>query len=47
MACPMVVAGTRRATVTGTYLGRPVHELVVDGGCELSRWAEFGKIFNK
>ncbi len=47
MACPMVVAGARRATVTGTYLGRPVHELVVDGGCELSRWAEFGKIFNK
>jgi hypothetical protein len=47
MACPMVVAGARRVTVTGTYLGRPVHELVVDGGCDLSRWAEFGKIFNK
>jgi Subtilisin inhibitor-like len=47
MACPMVVADARRVTVSGTYLGRPVHELVADGGCDLSRWAEFGKIFNK
>jgi hypothetical protein len=47
IACPMILASARRVTVTGTYLGRPVHELVVDGGCDLSRWAEFGKIFNK
>jgi Subtilisin inhibitor-like len=47
VACPMIMASARRVTVTGTYLGRPVHELVVDGGCDLSRWAEFGKIFNK
>jgi hypothetical protein len=47
VACPMIMASARRAIVTGTYLGRPVHELVVDGGCQLSRWAEFGKIFNK
>jgi hypothetical protein len=47
MACPMVMASARRVTVTGTYLGRPVHEVLVDGGCDLSRWAEFGKIFNK
>jgi Subtilisin inhibitor-like len=47
IACPMIMASARRITVTGRYLGRPVHELVVDGGCDLSRWAEFGKIFNK
>ncbi|HTX82512.1 MAG TPA: SSI family serine proteinase inhibitor [Streptosporangiaceae bacterium] len=46
IACPMIMASAGRITVTGTYLGRPVHELVVDGGCDLSRWAEFGKIFN-
>ncbi len=45
MACPMVMASAGRATVTGTYLGRHVHELVVDGGCDLSRWAELGQIF--
>jgi hypothetical protein len=47
MACPMVMASARRVTVAGTYLGRPVHQVVVDGGCDLSRWAEFGKIFSK
>jgi hypothetical protein len=47
VACPMIMASGGRITVTGTYLGRPVHELVVDGGCSLSRWAEFGKIFNQ
>ena len=46
MACPMVMASAGRATVTGTYLGRQVHELVVDGGCDLSRWAELGQIFS-
>jgi len=47
IACPMIMASARRVTVTGTYLGRPVHENLVDGGCDLSRWAEFGKIFNR
>jgi hypothetical protein len=47
VACPMIMASARRATVTGTYLGRPVHEDLTDGGCDLSRWAEFGKIFLK
>jgi hypothetical protein len=45
IACPMIMASAGRATVSGTYLGRPVHELVVDGGCQLSRWAELGAIF--
>jgi hypothetical protein len=44
MECPMIMADGGRATVTGTYLGRHVHELVVDGGCDLSRWAELGQI---
>ncbi len=42
--CPMILASAGRATVTGTYLGRHVHELIVNGGCELSRWAELGQI---
>lgn len=44
MECPMVMAGAGRATVTGTYLGRQIHEVLVDGGCDLSRWAELGQI---
>jgi Subtilisin inhibitor-like len=42
--CPMIMASAGRATVTGTYLGRHVHELIANGGCDLSRWAELGQI---
>ena len=43
--CPMIMANAGRATVTGSYLGRPVHESVVDGGCDLSRWAKLKQVF--
>jgi Subtilisin inhibitor-like len=42
--CPMIMASAGRATVTGTYLGRHVHEILVNGGCDVSRWAELGEI---
>jgi hypothetical protein len=45
VACPMIMANAGRATLTGTYLGRPVHETVVDGGCDLSRWAKLRQVF--
>jgi hypothetical protein len=45
VACPMIIASGGRATVSGTYLGRPVHVTVTDGGCDLSRWAELAQIF--
>jgi hypothetical protein len=44
--CPMIMESAARATVTGTYLGRTVHESVVDGGCDLSRWAKLKAVFN-
>jgi Subtilisin inhibitor-like len=43
--CPMIMANAGRATVTGSYLGRPVHETVVDGGCDLGRWAKLKQVF--
>lgn len=45
VACPMIMGNAGRATVTGTYLGRPVHASIVDGGCDLSRWAKLRQIF--
>jgi hypothetical protein len=45
MLCPMVMASAGRATVTGTYLGRHVHESIVDGGCDLARWAKLRQVF--
>jgi Subtilisin inhibitor-like len=44
--CPMVLANAGHAEITGTYLGRPVHETVVDGGCTLGKWATLREIFN-
>jgi hypothetical protein len=43
--CPMIMLGAGRATVTGTYLGQNVHETIVDGGCDLSRWAKLKAVF--
>jgi hypothetical protein len=45
MLCPMVMASAGRATVTGIYLGRHVHESIVDGGCDLARWAKLKQVF--
>ncbi|MGO9079391.1 MAG: SSI family serine proteinase inhibitor [Streptosporangiaceae bacterium] len=44
--CPMIIAGSKHATVDGTYFGRHVHMTIFDGGCYLQRWAQIGQIFN-
>jgi hypothetical protein len=44
--CPMIMASARRARVTGTYLGKTVRETIVDGGCDLARWAELKAVFS-
>jgi len=44
--CPMIEASAGRALVTGTYLGKKVHQTIVDGGCDLSRWTKLKAIFN-
>jgi hypothetical protein len=45
VACPMIMVDAGNATVTGRYFGRPVHETIVDGGCDLSRWAKLREVF--
>ena len=44
--CPMMLASAGRATVTGSYLGKPVHESIADGGCDLARWTKLKQVFN-
>ena len=44
--CPMILATAGRVTITGTFLGRRVHETVLDGGCDLARWLRLREIFN-
>lgn len=43
--CPMIMASAGRARVSGTYLGKTVRETIVDGGCDLARWAELKAVF--
>ncbi|HTA10937.1 MAG TPA: SSI family serine proteinase inhibitor [Streptosporangiaceae bacterium] len=45
MLCPMIMAGAGRATVSGTYFGKQVHDTIVDGGCDLSLWAKLKAVF--
>ncbi len=44
--CPMIMESAARATVSGTYLGKKVHVSIVDGGCDLSRWAKLKAVFH-
>ncbi|MGO8726617.1 MAG: SSI family serine proteinase inhibitor [Streptosporangiaceae bacterium] len=44
--CPMILASSGRATVTGTWFGATVNRTIVDGGCDLSRWHMLGQIVN-
>jgi len=46
MMCPMILAGTRVAKVTGVYFGQHVNTTFTQGGCNLPRWAKIGQIFN-
>lgn len=44
--CPMILADAGRAAISGTYLGQKVHETIMDGGCDLGRWAKLRQVFN-
>jgi hypothetical protein len=46
LVCPMILVGTKTATVKGTFMGKKVDSVLVDGGCTLARWTEIGQIFN-
>jgi hypothetical protein len=44
--CPMIMVGSKTATVKGTYFGKHVDTRFTEGGCDLARWAKIGQIFN-
>jgi hypothetical protein len=44
--CPMILASDKRATFTGTYFGVKVDRTIVDGGCDLARWAKLGQVMH-
>ncbi len=44
VACPAIMVNAGRATLTGTFLGAPVHETIVAGGCDIGRWAKLKQV---
>ncbi|HXW88566.1 MAG TPA: SSI family serine proteinase inhibitor [Streptosporangiaceae bacterium] len=44
--CPMILVAGARALVQGTYLGKRVAETIVDGGCDLQRWAQLRHVLS-
>ena len=44
--CPMIPAGTKIATVQGTWFGKHVDSSFNRSGCGLPRWDKVGQIFN-
>jgi hypothetical protein len=44
--CPMILANARTFTITGTWHGTMVRQIIHDGGCDLRRWNRLVQIFN-
>jgi hypothetical protein len=44
--CPMIMRDAGTATVTGFWYGRPVHQVIFDGSCDLGKWNLLHQIFN-
>jgi Subtilisin inhibitor-like len=44
--CPMILASAKRATFTGTWFGRKIHQTIVDGGCDLAVWSKLGQVMH-
>jgi Subtilisin inhibitor-like len=46
MNCPMILRSDRRIVVSGTWFGKKVHRVILDGGCDLRLFAKLGQIFH-
>ncbi len=44
--CPMIVAGSKTATISGTWFGKHVDSHFNQRGCGNLRWAKIGQVFN-
>lgn len=46
IACPMILRSDQKILVTGTWLGKTVHRIVLDGGCDLVLFSKLHKILH-
>jgi len=45
-ACPQIIVDSRAVIMTGTWFGKKVHRVVIDGLCDLGLFAKLSRIFN-
>lgn len=43
--CSKIMADARTFTITGTWHGTKLHEVVTHSGCDLRRWSKMAQIF--
>jgi Subtilisin inhibitor-like len=43
--CVTTVPSARTFTITGSWHGTKLHDVVTDGGCDLRRWSRLAQIF--
>lgn len=46
MNCPMIRLSDRRIVVSGTWFGKKVHRVILDGGCDVGLFTRLHQIFH-
>jgi Subtilisin inhibitor-like len=46
LLCPMIMVSSKEYIVTGTWFGKKVHRVIVDGGCDLSLFGTIDKVMH-
>lgn len=44
--CPMILVSSKQIVVDGTWFGKQVHRVIIDGGCDLSTFNSLARTFN-
>lgn len=44
--CPMIMAGSKRILISGSWYGQTIHRTVVDGGCDLALFTKLNQVIN-
>jgi hypothetical protein len=44
--CPMIMVSGKQIVMDGTWFGKKVHRVIIDGGCDLSVFNSLAKTFN-
>lgn len=42
--CPMIMASSKRMSISGTWYGQKVHKTIVDGGCDLALFTKLNQV---